>query len=140
MDDYPGQCYPGDVMAALMVAELLATVGELPNGTLMIPRLLSDLSDAPMLGEAAILWQLSTEPERGFAVKTGGIIPGYVYIVLGGALLFGLLLMLSSIERFRATNRPPEDIIPVPPIQATLWIGLMAASIVAFSFITRSLE
>jgi hypothetical protein len=32
-----------------LAAEMLATVGELPNGVLAIPRLLSNLSDAPML-------------------------------------------------------------------------------------------
>ena len=35
---------------AALAAEMLATVGELPNGVLAVPRLLSNLSDAPMLG------------------------------------------------------------------------------------------
>ena len=39
-----------------LAAEMLATIGELPNGVLAVPRLLSNLSDAPMLGEAGILW------------------------------------------------------------------------------------
>jgi len=68
--------------ACPLAAELLATVGELPNGVLVVPRLLSNLSDAPMLGEAAILWLLSIQPEKGFPVKTGGSIPLYVFIVL----------------------------------------------------------
>src|SRR5512133_539157 len=70
-----------------LAAEMLATVGELPNGVLAIPRLLSNLSHAPMLGEAAILWQLSIQPEKGVPVKTGGSIPAYVYIVLASAFL-----------------------------------------------------
>ena len=53
-----------------LAAEMLATMGELPTGTLMIPRLLSNLSDAPYLGEAALLWQLSVQPEKGFPLKT----------------------------------------------------------------------
>ena len=57
-----------------LAAEMLVTVGELPKGVLAIPRLLSNLSDAPLLGEAAILWQLSIQPEKGFPVKTGGSI------------------------------------------------------------------
>jgi hypothetical protein len=117
-----------------LTAELLATVGELPNGTLAIPRLLSNLSDAPMLGEAAILWQLSTQPEKGFAVKTGGAVPGYVYIVLGGFFLFGLWRLLSAIETFRAVGRPSEVVIPVPTLQASIWAGFMVASIACIYF------
>ncbi len=68
-----------------LAAEMLATVGELPNGMLLVPRMLSNLSDAPMLGEAAILWQLSIQPEKGVPVKSGGNVPAYVYIVLSVA-------------------------------------------------------
>jgi hypothetical protein len=116
-----------------LTAEMLATVGELPNGALAVPRLLSNLSDAPMLGEAAILWQLSTQPEKGFAVKTGGSVPGYVYIVLGVVLLIGLLLILSAAERIRASRRPSsDDVIPVPPVQVSLWAIFMSAAVAAF--------
>jgi hypothetical protein len=113
-------------------AEMLATVIELPNGALAIPRLLSNLSDAPLLGEAAILWQLSTRPERGFPVKTGGSVPPYAYIVIGCVLLFGLWRLVQSIENFRATWRPSEDVIPVATFQAIVWFVFMAAAIAAF--------
>jgi hypothetical protein len=114
-----------------LTAELLATVGELPNGTLAIPRLLSNLSDAPMLGEAAILWQLTTQPEKGFAIKTGGSVPVYVYVVLSIIFLAGILRLLSAIENFRATSRPPEVLIPAPAIQAGVWVIFMLGAIVA---------
>lgn len=117
-----------------LAAEMVATVGELPNGTLAIPRLLSNLSDAPMLGEAAILWQLSTLPEKGFAVKTGGSVPAYVYIVLSSVFLFGLWRLLSAIETFRATWRPSEVLIPTPTLQAIAWAVSMFGAIVAFGF------
>jgi hypothetical protein len=113
-------------------AELLATVVELPNGTLAIPRLLSNLSDAPMLGEAAILWQLSTQPEKGFAVKSGGSVPPYVYIVLGVIFLLGILRLLSVIENFRATFQSAQVLIPAPSIQAVVWAAFMLGAIVAF--------
>src|SRR3569833_2831336 len=47
-------------------AEMLATIVELPNGALAIPRLLSILGDAPLLGEAAILWQIRIQTEKGY--------------------------------------------------------------------------
>src|SRR5205807_9258692 len=104
-----------------LTAELLATVGELPNGALACPRLLSNLSDAPMLGEAAILWQLSIQPEKGFPVKSCGKIPPYVYIVLIGVILFGVWRILEAIWTFREARRPPEPEIRGPMFQATLW-------------------
>src|SRR5207302_9547128 len=114
-------------------AEMLATVGELPNGVLLIPRLLSNLSDAPMLGETAILCQLSTQPEKGFPTKTGGSIPTYVYIVLIGVFLFGAWRILESIWAIRAARRPPEPTIRAPQLQAALWGCLLLGAIVAFA-------
>ena len=58
-----------------LATEMLATAGELPNGVLAMPRLLSNFSDAPLLGEAGILWMLSIQPEKGFPIKSGGAVP-----------------------------------------------------------------
>ena len=116
-----------------LAAEMLATVGELPNGMLAMPRLLSNLSDAPLLGEAGILWLLSIQPEKGFPVKTGGSIPLYVYIVLGGAFLFGIWRILASIWTFRAARRPPAPIVRAPMLQAIVWAGFLLGAVVAFS-------
>src|SRR5208283_3286777 len=85
-------------LAYPLSAEMLATVWELPDGTLAMPHILSDLSDAPMLGEAAILWLLSVQPEKGFPVKTGGGVPPFVYVVLMGALLFGTWRIAAAIR------------------------------------------
>jgi hypothetical protein len=98
-------------LAYPLSAEMLATVWELPNGTLAAPRLLSNLSDAPMLGEASILWLLSIEPEKGFPVRTGGTIPAFVYIVLSGTFLFGVWRIAAGILVFRAALRKPEPTV-----------------------------
>jgi hypothetical protein len=87
-----------------------------------------------MLGEAAILWQLSTQPEKGFAVKTGGSVPPYVYVVLGIIFLLGILRLLTAIENFRAASRSPEVLIPVLVIQAGVWVVFMLGTIAAFGF------
>ena len=66
----------------------------LPNGRLLAPRLLSDVVDAPLLGEAAILYNLSQPAAPGFAQRghaEGGAVPGMVWVILllqlaGGAL------------------------------------------------------
>jgi hypothetical protein len=116
-----------------LAAEMLATVVELPNGMLAIPRLLSNVSDAPLLGEAAILWQLSIQPEKGFTLKSGGSVPGYVYIVLGTIFIYGLWRILSAIENFRETFRPLEVLVPVPAFQAAAWVAFLLAALILFS-------
>jgi hypothetical protein len=113
-------------------AELLATVIELPNGMLAVPRLLSDLSDAPMLGEAAILWLLTTQPEKGFPLKTGGSLPGYVYIVLVTLFVLGTWLTTAAIWTFQQARRGPAPEVWVPQIQVAVWAGLLLGSAAAF--------
>jgi hypothetical protein len=115
-----------------LAAEMLATVWELPNGMLAVPRLLSNLSDAPLLGEAAILWQLSIQPEKGFRLKTGGTIPAYVYILLLVVFAFGVWRMLESIWTFRAARQLAEQEVRAPGLQVAAWVCLVFASITGF--------
>jgi hypothetical protein len=121
-------------LAYPLSAEMLATVWELPDGTLATPRILSNLSDAPMLGEAAILWLLSVQPEKGFPVKTGGSVPTFVYVVTIGVLLFGIWRMAAAIIAFRLALREPEPTVLAPRLQAFLWVGLIVGTIGASSF------
>lgn len=116
-----------------LATEMLATVGELPNGVLAIPRLLSNLSDAPLLGEAGILWQLTIQPEKGFPVKTGGTIPHFVYILLGSMFLFGTWRILEAIWTFREARRQPEPAVWVPTLQVLAWALFMLGAVAALS-------
>jgi len=116
-----------------LAAEMLATVGELPNGVLAIPAILSNLSDAPMLGEAAILWQLSVQPEKGFPIRTGGRIPPYVYVVLTAVFLFGAWRLLNAVWTFREARRPSEPAVWAPGLQATFWACFMLGGIGALA-------
>jgi hypothetical protein len=115
-------------------AEMLATVVELPNGVLAMPRLLSNFSDAPMLGEAGILWQLSIQPQTGFAVKTGGGVPNYVWIVLVGMFLIGLWRILEAIGIIIRALTDPGFSAWLPGFQAAAWSCLMIGAVVAFYF------
>jgi hypothetical protein len=116
-------------LAYPLSAEMLATVWELPDGTLAVPRVLSNLSDAPMLGEAAVLWLLSVQPEKGFPVKAGGSIPTFVYIFLIGALLLGLWQIIASIDSFIEGVRGPDPIVKARKLQIFLWVALMIGAI-----------
>ena len=108
-----------------LAAEMIATVWELPGGVQAVPRLLSNLSDAPLLGEAAILWLLTVQPEKGFPVKTGGSLPLYVHLITIGSLLLGLFLVFEAIWRFRTARREPEREYPAAAAQAVIWAGLL---------------
>ena len=69
--------------AGPLAEEMLAVSCPLPNGTLLLPRFLSNAADAPYLGEAAILFNLTRTPAAGVTVTTGGSTPFFVYLVLG---------------------------------------------------------
>jgi hypothetical protein len=113
-----------------LAAEMLATVVELPTGVLAMPRLLSNFSDAPMLGEAAILWQLSIQPQKGFPVKTGsGSIPAYVYIVLTSMFVFGAWRILAAIWTLREARHGLKREVLAPRIQAALWVCFVLVAI-----------
>jgi len=112
-----------------LATEMLATVFELPNGTLALPRVLSDMSDAPMLGETAILWQLTVQPEKGIAVRSGGGIPTFTYILLISVFVFGAWRIWEAIGSLRQSlwpsARSEERVIFAPKIQSGIWMGLM---------------
>jgi hypothetical protein len=114
-------------------AEMLITMWELPTGTLMVPRLLSNASDAPLLGEAAILWLLSIQPEKGFPINSGGGIPPYVYIVSTGMLLIGTWLILQAAWKFyQARNRALPE-VRASRFQIAAWLCFLLGSITMFS-------
>ena len=61
--------------------------------SLAIPRLVSDSADAPLLGEAAILFQLTTQPILPVAAHHRGTLPAIVWICLAIYLGGGLILL-----------------------------------------------
>ncbi len=115
-----------------LAAEMLATAWELPNGVLGVPRLLSNAASAPMLGEAAILWLLTIQPQKGFPIKPP--VPGnppYVYVVLLSALAIGVFLILESAIRFQYARREPEPEVRLRGLQITLWLAFLAAAVLS---------
>jgi hypothetical protein len=86
-----------------------------------------------MLGEAAILYQLSIQPEKGFPVKTGGGVPTYTYVVLISVFLLGVWRILESIWTIKAVRHPPDPEIRAPGVQAALWVALLLGSIAALA-------
>lgn len=112
-----------------LTSEMLATMWELPNGVLAGPRVLSNAADAPLLGEAAILWLLTVQPERGVPITTGGSIPAFVYVVLLGSLALGLWRVLQVAALVRRTLRGPEPVVARPRVQLALWAVLLSSGL-----------
>jgi hypothetical protein len=107
---------------------MLVTAWPLPSGTCLFPRLLSNAADAPYVGEAAILFNLTRLPAEGVPIQTGGALPGFVLIFLGLQLGFGLLLLIAPIlSLYRWRKQRPSTVLHQPGIQVGIWVGLLVA-------------
>lgn len=87
--------------AYLLGAQALAASWPLPDGTLLMPRLLSNLSDAPYVGEAAMLFSFTRTPvinaQAAPIAETHP--PLSVYVMLSGYDITGLALIYLAILR-----------------------------------------
>ena len=118
------QAYP-------LTAEMLAAAWPLPNGTLLFPRLLSNAADAPYLGEAAILFNLTRMPVGGVSIHTGGSIPRFAVIILFGQFGAGLILLALSFWAIRQWRKNAANRLYCrPKLQVVVWAGLVAAFLI----------
>ena len=121
------QAYP-------LTTEMLVTSWPLPNGNLLLPRLLSNAADAPYLGAAAILFNLTRLPAEGISVTTGGLMPSFVLICLALQIGFGLILLVVAIRSLRQwQKRRASMVFHRPQTQFGIWVGLMVACILCLS-------
>jgi hypothetical protein len=84
--------------------EMIAASWPLPNGTLMLARAASDLSDAPFTGEAAILLSLTQPVAPHFQSQTqsaSNAIPGMVLLMLVFYLGVFVLLVRAAVRNVR---------------------------------------
>ncbi len=115
------QAYP-------LTAEMLVTSWPLPNGNLLLPRLLFNAADAPYLGEAAVLFNLTRLPAEGVSVTTGGSMPGFVLICLALQFGFGLILLVVAIRSLRQWRKHRASMVFFrPQTQFGIWVGLLVA-------------
>jgi hypothetical protein len=118
-----------------LTAEMLVTSWPLPNGTRLLPRLLSNAADAPFLGEAAILFNLTRLPAEGFAVKTGGSIPWFVWIFLALQIGAGLILIAAPLRSIQQWQKHHTGMtLHRPEIQVGIWLCLMTGCVVCLLF------
>lgn len=111
-----------------LAAEALVASWPLPDGTLLVPRILSNLADAPYLGEAAMLYCLTRQPVEGVEATTGGRMPPLVYIGLAAYPIVGLLIVGDSLLRVRRWRRSPRG-VPSAGAQLGVWAVLLATGV-----------
>ncbi len=116
--------------ACPLTAEMLVASWPLPNGTCLFPRLLSNAADAPYLGEAGILFNLTRLPMEGTPVKTGGSIPGFVWIFLAFQFGMGLILLAAPILSLGKWRKQHAALVlRRPGMQLKIWASLLFAAI-----------
>jgi hypothetical protein len=111
-----------------LTAEMLVASWPLPNGTRLFPRLLSNAADAPYLGEAGILFNLTRLPAEGVPIKIDGSLPRFVLIFLALQFAFGLILLTTPILSLRRWRKYQASIVlHRPGTQFGIWVGLLVA-------------
>jgi hypothetical protein len=108
-----------------LAAEALVVSWPLPDGTLLGPRILSNAVDAPYLGEACMIFNMTRTASPGVDVRTGGGLSGFVWILLVGYFAMGLGLPLSAWWRLRRwRTRRTDGRLWLGGVQPVLW-GLL---------------
>jgi hypothetical protein len=111
-------------------AELIAMSCPLPNGTLFLPKLLSNSSDAPHLGEASILFILTRMPADGIATAKGEGIPLLVYLVLFIYAAIAMIMVLATRSMIRRWRKNDQIQLSFPNAQFGYWLVCLFASAV----------
>ena len=113
-------------------AEMLVTVWPLPNGRLLVPRILSNMSDAPMLGEVSVLFAMTRRPVEGLTIVKGSRIPRLVYALLAAYFFVGVVLILVQYVIVRRWRRRKDGYwFPAVKMQVIIWSTLVAAGIIS---------
>jgi hypothetical protein len=113
-------------------AQALVVSWPLPDGTLLLPRLLSDYVDAPYLGEAALLFSLTRRPVA-YSPGPAGRLPLLVYIVMSVYAAVALAWMSAVTVRISKWKRTLlQRDFPAPVWQLGIWAALVISGAIAW--------
>jgi hypothetical protein len=90
----------------------------LANGTLLVPRLLSNGAEAPVLGETALLYNMTRMPVDPASVKPakGWNLPTAVWVILVVELGAGGLLMRAGWKMVRPKAKAAVPVVADVPV------------------------
>jgi len=116
-----------------LAAQAIVGSWPLPDGTLLGPRVLSNLSDAPYLGEAAVLFALTRKPV-GLNVTAGReSLPWFVYAGILLGLSFGASEALAALRKARRWHKHEARLsVPFATAQVALWWALMICALLTW--------
>jgi len=116
-----------------LAAQALVASWPLPDGSLLGPRLLSQFSEAPYLGEATLLFIFSHRSPTPVVTKAQGKLPRSVYLALLLYVSIGVYELGAALYAFRRWHRlKRKQSIPRPRVQGALWCTLMACATVTW--------
>jgi hypothetical protein len=120
----------GDTDHAYKLAtQALVASWPLPDGTLLIPRALSSISDSPYLGEAAMLFALSRRPMAQAQDRGQPRLPVIVYLGVLSLLALGVYGVVASIRKLRRWRRNDfARYVASPKLQAIIWWILLGCA------------
>lgn len=120
--------------AYLLSAQAIAGSWPMPNGTLLIPRMLSFMSDAPYVGEAAILFALSRTSNNYTVIsKERSKLPLSVYTFIIFLFLTGIFEITYSAYKLKQWKNYNNFFIPLPNIQCDVWLILIISSLIIWT-------
>jgi len=118
-------------------AEAIVGSWPLPDGTLLGPRFLSNLSDAPHLGEAAVIFALTRRSVDVPQVAGQGKLPWSVHAVILLALCLGSAAVLGAVHKTRRWHKYKATLcVPVPKVQVSLWWALMIVALLVWVLVS----
>jgi hypothetical protein len=126
----PDHTYP-------LAAQAIVASWPLPDGTLLGPRILSNLSNAPYLGECALLFALTLEPIEVSKVIDRGKLPRSVYagVLLGISL--GTYIVLATILKTRRWHKRKAELsVPAAAMQVSAWSLLIIAAVLTWTMLS----
>ncbi len=98
----------------------------LPSGELLVPRLFSNATDAPLIGEAGLLFAFSRSPRPGVEVRRGASFPAVVYVALSLYLVLGGTLLAQGASLLRAAR---HEASPSGRGLFIAWVGAIAVGL-----------
>ena len=121
-------------------AEAIVGSWPLPNGTLLGPRFLSNLSEAPYLGETAVLFALTRRTVALPEAVGRGTLPWSVHAFILLAICLGTTAVFAVVGKTRRWHKHKAAFsVPVPAVQVSLWWALMLAAVLAWIIVSTSI-
>ncbi len=117
-----------------LTTEAIVLSWPLPGGTLGCPRILSNMTHAPYLGEAALLFSLTRMPNQNAKITPGNQLPFFVYLMLAAYLGIGTVIIWAAVATLKCwRTKTSKKTIPLEKVQLGIWIFLIIISIVLYA-------